>query len=262
MTTYDDRRVDLRRQMRRGAMVMGLALVLVPTAIWWYWPVESEFAIDGVSEEISAAIAPAYRAAMEDPESADKWGELGMALLAHKVHSQGRDCLAKAHKLDPSEFKWPYLIGLSLSADHPRSAIPHFETAIAVRGEPVAHIRLAELLVGFNRLDEAEQHLHAAMLEQPNDLHALNATIRLHLARGNSEEAKPHAEKAVNSYPNMRVAHELIAQIYGQLGDREAALKHLAAAESLPNIVVPYVDPFVLEVMSRATPLGQRAPAR
>jgi tetratricopeptide (TPR) repeat protein len=239
MSTFDDRRADLRRQLRRGVVVMGLASVVITAAIWWFWPGESELVIDGVLDEVSAAIAPTYYAAMEDPESADKWGELGMVLLENKVHSRARDCLEKAHKLDPSEYKWPYLIGISLSGDYPSRAIPYLETAVELRDEPVARIRLAELLVGFDRLDEAEQHLQTAMSEQPDALHALNANARLHLARGNLEEAKANAEKALMMYPGVRLTHEMMAQIYRRLGERESALKHLARAEQLPR---PYTS--------------------
>lgn len=258
MSTYDDRQLELRRKMRRGAVVMLLAMVVIAAAIWWLWPVESEFVIDGVLDEVAEAIAPAYHAAMEDPESADKWGELGMVLLAHKVHSRARDCLQKAHKLNSREFKWPYLIGVSLSADFPREAIPHLETAIKLRDEPVARIRLAELLLGFDRLDEAEQHLKTAMLKEPTDLHALNASARLQLVRDNPERAKATVETTLGLYPDVRVTHELMAQICRRLGERETALKHLAAAAELSSDPLPYIDPFVLEVMSRATQLSER----
>ncbi|HJN13596.1 MAG TPA: tetratricopeptide repeat protein [Pirellulaceae bacterium] len=229
-------------------VVIAVRLIQQPSGVELDPP---EITTEGLPASAAREIAATYDEVVSAPQSAEAWGRLGMVLVAHSSDAQAKRCFRYAQALDPSEFQWPYLLGVSLSASDPPAAVKPLREAIALRNDvAVAHVRLAELLLEIDRLEESQQHLDLALQSEPNDLHALIASARLQLAREDLDSSLRSAEKAVQLGPHIRTAHELLAHIYQRQGNRNAALRELAIVDTLPDTPLEYNDPFVAQVLA------------
>src|SRR5262249_37351891 len=94
-----------------------------------------------------------------EPRSAAAWGEYGIVLRAYRQHAEADRCLQVAVDLDPTDGRWPYLIGIQLADADPTAAVAWLERAArgavpAGAGEPVL-ARLAEPLLAAGRPADA-----------------------------------------------------------------------------------------------------------
>jgi tetratricopeptide (TPR) repeat protein len=122
---------------------------------------------------------------------------------------------------------------------------------------------LGELLLELNQLDSAKTHLEIALQQKPDDLHALIARARLALAQNEIESAQRMAHKAEDLAPGVRAVHEIQAQLHQRAGDRQAALRALELAAKLPDVPLPYDDPYASQILAlRRDPEEDLAKAR
>ncbi|MFP6678470.1 MAG: hypothetical protein VB878_25500, partial [Pirellulaceae bacterium] len=64
------------------------------------------------SRAVVQTIQQAQTRVDSSPDDAIAWGELGMVLFAHQFEAEARACFEQAERLDPQEFRWPYLHGV------------------------------------------------------------------------------------------------------------------------------------------------------
>ncbi|MDA1051387.1 MAG: FG-GAP-like repeat-containing protein [Planctomycetota bacterium] len=244
-----------KRLKRLLALLLALCIVLIavrllytPSGVLLEAP---QITTDDLPPWAAGQVAAKTDAIVSAPDSAEAWGGLGMVLAAHSSHAQARQCFRYAQALDPNEFRWPYLLGVGLSASDPPAAVKPLREAIALRNDfAVAHIRLAELLLEMDQFDEAQEHLSLALQSEPNDLHAIIALGRLQLAREDLDASLLSARKAVQLGPHLRAPHALLAQVYQRQGDRDRALRELSSLDKLADTPLEYNDPIVAQVLA------------
>src|SRR6516162_1542146 len=73
--------------------------------------------------EVQQDVSEAARRVEMEPRSAAAWGEYGMVLRAYRQHPQADRCFQIAADLDPSDGRWPYLLGTHLAATDPAAAV-------------------------------------------------------------------------------------------------------------------------------------------
>src|SRR5207248_10811259 len=61
---------------------------------------------------VRAKVVQARDAVLSDPRSAAAWGEYGLVCRANGLAAESNVCFAQAVRLDPTDARWPYLIGL------------------------------------------------------------------------------------------------------------------------------------------------------
>lgn len=96
-----------------------------------------------------------------------------------------------------------------------------------------AHLRLGLVHNAARRFDEAATHLKRVAERQPVNPEALEALAESLLGRHKYEEAAATADRALKHAPDSADAHHLAGLARASLGQREAALAHLAKLRQL-----------------------------
>jgi tetratricopeptide (TPR) repeat protein len=104
-------------------------------------------------------VAGAARRVEQEPQSATAWGEYGIVLRAYRQHLEADLCFQTAATLDPTDGRWPYLLGHHLADADPSAAVEWLERA--VRGtvpqnaQDTVKARLGEVLLTVGRPADA-----------------------------------------------------------------------------------------------------------
>lgn len=171
-----------------------------------------------------AAIAQALAAAVADPDSPERRGDLGKALLAHQFDAAAASEFHSASLLAPLDFRWKYLQGLAETPFSRTAALDCFQAASTLNPSAwLPHARSAELLLAENRLLDAAAKIRTARRLAPDELRPALAEIRLHLLQKQPAAARIAAESLAARGTLVRELVELQAQALFQLNQTEAA---------------------------------------
>src|SRR5690349_20222774 len=106
-------------QKLRGILLWLAVLAVGINVAWWLsrpaleaLPVADNGHLDA---EIQELIASAVANVEADTRSAAAWGDLGAVYYAHSLEVQSQVCFRNAERLDPTDYRWPYLLAVSLS---------------------------------------------------------------------------------------------------------------------------------------------------
>ena len=247
------------------AVAFLVVSAVAAASAWLAWhrstssPAAEEAAIMQIPTLNLAGVDPAIRRALEAAQaaversrgSADAWGQLGKVLLAHDFHFPADACLAQAERLDPAKARWPYLRGVALlSADppDPSAAIAKFQRAVELGGDhpDALRLRLAEALLGQDRLEEAEQQFGRVLELNPANARAHLGLARLAVRRGDAEKSRSHLERAMADPHKRKAARILWAEVQQRLG-KEPSPDESREVARLPDDV-SWPDPYMQEV--------------
>src|SRR5262249_28969766 len=125
-------------------------------------PEPPEIALAEAHPEVAAAVEKARLKVRQEPRSAAAWGALGQLLRACDFPPEAAVCFAEAERLAPTEARWPYLCGESLTLRGTlEAALPHLRRAVELSSGHetdafAPRLRLAETLLAVGQFDEAE----------------------------------------------------------------------------------------------------------
>ena len=196
------------------------------------------------------------RAAVEhQPGSAEAWNTLGAVCDAHKLFRCAETCYRRAMALDPDDFRFPYLLAITLDSQGREAdeLIKLFDRAASLASDfaPVA-FRLGEALVRQGRLQEAEQSFKHAVALDPNFAMAYRSLGQLLLSTGRTKQSVEQLERAVALQPQDSIVHASLAQAYSALGERDRA-DDAARQSQAYRAVVHAPDPVRAEILAMAT---------
>lgn len=246
-------------QMRRTRLLaLGAVFVTVCGSAWCVWRASRPTPLDELPP-VDLALAPAgVKAAIErelgavrsDPRSGQAWGRLGLVLRAHEFGSEANVCLATACRLEPREFLWAYIAGVSLSITDADAAIACFQRAAALRSrEALPHFRLAELLLQQQRTDDARREFEQALALEPESARGHLGLARCALLQGDLAECRRLAVEAAKLSPRQPAPHELLVQIFRRLGDETQANDEQRILSALHSGETTWDDPYVARVL-------------
>lgn len=252
-----DNKSSVRRMPR---WVVWLLLLLGATAIAanvaWFrrssrllpMPVVST---TGMEPEVAEIIEAGRHLVEADEKSAQSWGEYGAVLRAHELGPEANVCFRNAETLDPTDYRWPYLLGVSLMTTDADAGLEAFRRAAAL-AEDLSHVqlRLAETLINSGRYAEAAPIVDRVLKGRTLEPRAELAKARLLFEEGKLEESRTWAKKSAAAAPDKRATQILLAQICRRLGNKEGEQRAQAAAAELPDIPTPWDDPDVESVTS------------
>ena len=179
--------------------------------------------------------------------TAAAFGDTGRLYHAYGLVDAAAACYRNAALLDPTDFRWPYLLGV-LFQDHYRldEAAESLTRALAMpdRYYP-AMVRLANIELARGRLDAAAAALAPARAHAPDDPALLAAAGELALARKQYAEAVALLTSALERQPRATRLHYPIGMAYRALGRLTEAREHLARAGEAG---IRPLDPIVDEV--------------
>ena len=179
---------------------------------------------DGVEAQVLGKIEQLRARVAGESDSWLAWSRLGKAFHAHGMLTHAAQCYAEATRLQPSDYRWPYLHGLTL-VDHDLSATrPLLATAAANNpAHPAVHINYGEALLRLGADSAAGQQFERALTLVADDPHAMLGMAHSEMAANNLGAARGWLERAITSAPHFREAHTLLAQLYRREGDDEPA---------------------------------------
>ncbi len=200
----------------------------------------------GVDPAVVRAIRSATEAVGQSPGEADRWGQLGMTLLAHEFNDQAAECFVQAAACDPNDPRWPYLRARSMILTSPQAAVPLLEKTVTLCGhDPEApSLRLVELLLELNELDAAQRHLEQFLQRSSRSARAHLAQGRLHLLQGDYAACLASLDQAAKHGGARKSVSVLMAEALRRLGQSETAELRRRQADEMPepNWPDPYYD--------------------
>ena len=178
---------------------------------------------DPATEEFESNVAALIRGTraevLENVASGEGWGRFGMVLHAHKLKIDAVTCYEQAARLDPDDFRWPYLIAILDQARTPEQTISLLRRAQSLRpGYPQVNIRLGLALLDLGRAEEAAGFFESAHEADPENSHALLGLGRVALARGELETARRWLERARWHEKRHREVWVTLVRVYNELG--------------------------------------------
>lgn len=248
------RKADTRAILRHVAAVMLLAVItegcdrqpeLLPM------PKTDLSAVEpAVRNRVAAANAEFDASIKSKSSSADlarAYGELAMVYHAQDLTAPARIAYTNAHRLDPHDKRWPYLLA-HLYADQGDipEAIKYFEMVRAIdRTYMPADIYLGQMYLLNGELDNARATFDAARGDKDAEAAALAGLGKVALAGGQYKEAAADLEEALKLRPNASRLRQPLAMAYRGLGDTTkatASLAQFATDGSEPGVSDPIVD--------------------
>jgi len=114
-----------------------------------------------------------------------------------------------------------------------------FEQAIAAGGDrPDTHMALAMTLIALGHGDAAQRRLERTLELKPGDAEVLAHLSVLLQRQGRLEEAAALARQALETDPDLRLAHRSLSATYAVIGDEATAKRHRDRAFEGDNITV------------------------
>jgi tetratricopeptide (TPR) repeat protein len=174
-------------------------------------------------------------------------GELAMVYHAQDLNTPARVAYMNAHRLDPHDKRWPYLLA-HLCADEGKvpEAIKYFEIVRELDPTYVpAEIYLGQMYLSNGELDKARSMFEMAKGDKQAEAAALAGLGKVALARGQYQEATARLEKALELRPHATRLRQPLAMAYRGLGDPAKAQANLAQFSTdgqEPGVSDPIVD--------------------
>ncbi len=222
-------------------------------------PVVPQVHLEGVDPEVAEDLQQRRAMVLKAPHKAELWGEFGMHLHAQAYTNEAMTCYAAASSLESRNPLWPYLRGIILAQGvNPSAAVPDLRQAANLsRTDSLSRLKLAEILLALDRLDEAAAEIKQVLAANPRDARGL--LIRAQLAVASREYAV--ALKSLQQVPDIpfarRQSSTLLAVVYEGLADSVAAklernrLAGLSPDEPWPDVHINQVEQRVVGLIGR-----------
>lgn len=231
-------RID-RIQVERAArgLALGGSRALPPAA-----RAELEAArAQAAAGQAQAAAERVDRVLVDHPSSAEARATQGDLLLQEGEVAKAEQAWGWAVALDPEQPEWRARLGMLLADRYAgrrhAEAAEHLRLATQLRpGQGSLHLRLAEVLVGLGRFEDAEVEVRAALAAQPEpSARARAAALLEDLERAPPPVSAPPAAPEVPEAgaPPAAVQTARVARVYLDRGDIERAKAELIVVRTL-----------------------------
>lgn len=185
-----------------------------------------------VETDVRSAVEADYDEVVAHRRSAEAWGKLGDRYRIHQWSLAAADCYAQAERLDPEEFRWPYLQGRALLAIDPLRAATALRRALAIDDSYApAQIYLGYTSMRLGEVDGARAAFARAAELDPRNANAQIGLGQIALSEMRFEEARATLSRALLIDPAHREGHRSLAQVYHALGKSEMAERHAQLAQ-------------------------------
>ncbi|VTR99599.1 tetratricopeptide repeat protein [Tuwongella immobilis] len=185
----------------------------------------------------------------QTPTSAEAWGALGMRLRADDWEPQCIAAFAQAERLNPTDLRWPYLLGLTRLLQHPEMGLADLKRAaeLATADRPQPLERTVELLLERGEFQLAESLLAKHPLPVARSPRRAWLQARLAADRDDWPAALAACELAWDAPAAQRKARLLAADALDRQGQSSRAEQLRQEAAQLPPDS-PWDDPIVAKV--------------
>ncbi len=185
--------------------------------------------------EYAAAVPYLRKAANSDPTNLGFRLALAQSCLQAKQYQCVLDVYREILNLNPESAEADMLAGEALDEmKNPTGAIEQFRAAVKANPrEPNVHFGLGYLLWTQNQFDEAAQEFRAELVNVPDNAQALTFLADCDIQLGDSADALPFIEKAIQLDSSIARAHMDLGILYAGSGRQEDALREFKTAVKL-----------------------------
>ena len=187
---------------------------------------------------------------LKSPRSAQLWGEFGMLLNAGGFPQQAEVCYKQAIALNPKSSRWSYLSGISCEPRDPDAAAGHYRAALESDDDPAIHLRLAELLLKQQQLDEAEKHVEAATQLTRANPRAWFVRAQCLFRKGQFDESLSWARRAAIAAPDQRAPQLLLLRLLHRQDAADSEELRTVELRSERAALTAWPDPAVKSVLA------------
>ncbi|TDI34773.1 MAG: tetratricopeptide repeat protein [Acidobacteria bacterium] len=232
-----------------GLVVVGLAIVAVIRFATPQAPEVPDVDRSQLEPDVAHKIQNFRESVENAPSSHEAWGDLGVVFHAHGLEREAALCYQKALELDPSDFRWHYLLVHALLDFDRAAAMEESARALEVRSDyPALLVLRAELFEESDAMDEAKALYTRALELDPRDSSAELALGRLTMGEGDLEKARAHLERASELSPDAGSIYAALARLYRRLGENDRAIE--AAARVMSSAAsIPIADPLHIQML-------------
>ena len=189
----------------------------------------------GVEPQVQAVIRRTHERVRTAPESAGQWGRYGQVLDAHTFAAEAARAYRNAGRLDPEDFRWPYLLAVLLSSEDPARSVLNLRRALELNdGYAPLHLRYAAAMESTGLAEAAlRSYRRAVELDESSPVAHAGLGRRL-LEDGDAPQAKRHLDRAVELDAGCRQALSALAAYYRRNGLMEEARDWAQRASEAP----------------------------
>lgn len=196
---------------------------------------------------VRVRIESALKAALASPDDAAAIGKLGALLSAHNQMGAAAQCFERARALEPKSFRWTYYLATS-QTDQEKSITILQEGLRLDPGYVPARLRLADLLLAGNKLDESRSEYEAVLEAEPQSPQAQYGAGRYYSFVGDTAKAATHYRKAVALFGQYGAANYALALLLRQQGKKAESEEYFRFYEQNKTTAPPLEDPLQAEI--------------
>ena len=207
--------------------------------------------LSGAEPQVTAAIEKAHARVLADLSLARRWGRYATLLGVHEYAADSVIAYETAGRLDPTNFRWPYLCGVRLAQENPEASLAAFERALKLND------RYVPLLVGHAMMMTRQGDSEAAIAAYRRVIELNEQSVFAHarlgqrlLEAGELEQAEHHVRRAMELDPHCRAALTAYVMYCRIVGDRAAAAESAQRAAGAATCDPP--DTLLAEVEQQA----------
>ncbi|MGH1363713.1 MAG: tetratricopeptide repeat protein [Calditrichia bacterium] len=109
----------------------------------------------------------------QTPADALSWGKLGMNLQLHGFQVEAQTCFEQAHRLNPDDFRWPYLNGIGMAEQGLPNALAWLKKANAIDAQYAPlYVYIGEALLHDQQEQQASEAFERALALKPGFVRA------------------------------------------------------------------------------------------
>ena len=202
--------------------------------------------IQSVLKERRDAVATSSSAGASPHDLAGVYGELGRAAMMYELVELTETSLVNATRLDPSDPRWQYLLGVVYQRlQRSSEAAEHFSRMLEIQPEDdTARYRLGEVTLLLGDLETA-QTLFDGLPETCQWSAARSYGLgRVHMEKQEPSRAIEHFLISLESQPDVGEIQHQLGMAYRQIGELEAARKYLTSSADAGGRLY-YPDPLI-----------------
>lgn len=204
---------------------------------------------------IGSVVGNALDAAQNAPDSASAVARLGMVLHAYDKFEGAARCYERALFLQPDQFAWLYYLGRVKTrlGDH-EGALDALRQAVGLDPSYApAGLQLADVLLSSGAIEDSRTRYEALRRDHPALVPAVYGLGRALSELGDSAAARDQLTQAVELAPEFGAAHYALGLAYRDLGQVEAAGRHMAVATRTSGRRPPADDPLMSDIHALRT---------
>jgi arylsulfatase A-like enzyme/Tfp pilus assembly protein PilF len=187
------------------------------------------------SERYPDAIQALESVVSKDSSVSAAYAALGAAWSALGNYREAVTVLRKAVELRPKSVNAHYQLGTALfETGDLQGAAPQYEAAVAGFPESAdMHYSLAAVYVRIHREEDAKYHLLQALSLKPKHFDANLMLGQLFLVQKTPARSLPYLDRAVAIQPRAAQPHQLLAEAYAELGQKQKSEEERRLAAKL-----------------------------